>query len=105
MTNRVHSGTEGTHSHPTSHAQTASPTTSSMTLRYEAAVPPSPTLLPVNNPWVKQLVTLFPEVPIDVLQGYAQQFQSTTLSMINSQIQKDLQRIRKAAKQLKEDLT
>ncbi|CAM0117716.1 hypothetical protein [Rhabdochlamydiaceae symbiont of Dictyostelium giganteum] len=90
MTNPVHSVTERI---------------SMMNGGQESIMAPSPILFPANSPWVKSLSQLFPEVPLDVLQGYAKQFQDNCLAMVNAQIQRSLQQSRETARQLKENLS
>jgi hypothetical protein len=46
-------------------------------------VPPGPPL-PANNPWVKNLATLFPDAPVAELQKYAAKFQSNMFRQPNS---------------------
>lgn len=60
--------------------------------------------LPLNNPFVQGLKTLFPSTPIGELQQYAYKFQQNMFQWVGNEISRDLQRARKAARKLKEAL-
>lgn len=65
---------------------------------------PSGPPLPVDNPWVKNLAILFPNVPIGELQLYASKFQQNMFSALNNEIQRDLKKAREAARKFKESI-
>jgi len=65
--------------------------------------PPGPPL-PPNNPWVKQLALLFPNVPIGELALWASTFQRNMFSAMNSEIQRCLRAAKRAARQFRESI-
>jgi hypothetical protein len=66
-------------------------------------MPPGPPL-PADDPWVKNLAMIFPNIPIPVLQMYAAQFQANMFQAMNNQIATDLKKARAAAKKFKESI-
>jgi hypothetical protein len=69
----------------------------------QASVPPGPPL-PADNVWVKNLATLFPQVPLGEIQTFALQFQTNMFQALNSQIASDLKKARETAKKFKESI-
>ncbi len=67
------------------------------------SLPPGPPL-PADNPWVKSLALLFPDIPISTLQTYAAAFQQNMFQALNSEISRDLKQARAAAKKFKDSI-
>ena len=65
-------------------------------------IPPPGPPLPPDDPWVKALAILFPNVAIGELQLYAGKFRDNMFQALNNQIQSDLKKARAAAKKLKD---
>ncbi len=66
-------------------------------------LPPGPPL-PANDPWVKNLSMLFPNVPLGIIQSYAASFQSNMYQALNNQIAHDLKKARERAKKFKDSI-
>ena len=60
--------------------------------------------LPADDPWVKNLATLFPNVPLGEIEQYAAKFQANMFQALNAQIQRDLKKARAAARKFKESI-
>jgi hypothetical protein len=66
-------------------------------------MPPGPPL-PADDPWVKGLAVLFPNVPLGELMMYASKFRDNMFQALNSEISRDLKKARKTARKFKESI-
>lgn len=76
---------------------------SSWGLGNQTSIPPGP-MLPPDDPWVKNLATLFPNAPLGEIQKFAAQFQKNMFDAMNNAISTNLKRAREAARKFKDSI-
>lgn len=61
--------------------------------------------LPADDPWVKALQTLFPNLPQAEVQAYAGQFRDNMFQALQNEINRDLKKAKAAAEKAKRAIT
>ncbi len=61
--------------------------------------------LPADDPWVKALQTLFPNLPLPEVQAYAAQFRDNMFNALQNEISRDAKKAKEAAQKAKDAIT